>query len=132
MSKELEYDIVAIGGGTAGLVTAAGAAYLGAQPGLVESAARAGDWPRNGCVRAKPPPGAAPLAHSMRHAEKLGLVGAAPVHAFSEVMERMRRARGVVVHHADPDRFRDMGVSVHFGNPRLLDPQRLEADGVGR
>ncbi len=132
MRKELEYDIVAIGGGTAGLVTAAGAAYLGAQPGLIESAALGGDCLWNGCVPSKALIASARLAHSMRHAEKLGLVGAAPVHAFSEVMERMRRARGVVAHHDDPERFRDMGVSVHFGNARFIDPHRIEVEGVGR
>ncbi len=132
MSKELEYDIVAIGGGTAGLVTAAGAAYLGAQPGLIESAALGGDCLWTGCVPSKALIASARLAHSMRHAEKLGLVGAAPVHAFSEVMERMRRARGVVAHHDDPERFRKKGVGVHFGHAHFIDPHRIEVEGVGR
>ncbi len=132
MSKELEYDLVAIGGGTAGLVSAAGAAYLGARPGLIERAALGGDCLWTGCVPSKALIASARLAHTMSQAEKLGLVGAAPVHAFSEVMERMRRARGVVAHHDDPERFRDMGVGVHFGIARFIDANRIEVEGVGR
>jgi pyruvate/2-oxoglutarate dehydrogenase complex dihydrolipoamide dehydrogenase (E3) component len=43
MMKTLDYDLLAIGGGTAGLVSAAGAAYLGARAGLVEREALGGD-----------------------------------------------------------------------------------------
>jgi hypothetical protein len=49
------------------------------------------------------------LAHAMRHAGELGLRGAAPAHAFAEVMARMRAARARVAHHDDPERFRALG-----------------------
>jgi pyruvate/2-oxoglutarate dehydrogenase complex dihydrolipoamide dehydrogenase (E3) component len=44
----------------------------------------------------------------------------------------MRRARGVVEHHDDPQRFRDMGVTVEFGNARFVSPGEIEVEGVGR
>lgn len=127
----LEYDIVAVGGGTGGLVTAAGAAYLGADAALVEKDALGGDCLWTGCVPSKALLASARVAHAMRHASRLGLRGASPRHAFGEVMDRMRRARERVAEHDDPERFREMGVDVHFGRARFVDPATLEVDGVG-
>jgi pyruvate/2-oxoglutarate dehydrogenase complex dihydrolipoamide dehydrogenase (E3) component len=127
-----EYDLVAIGGGTAGLVSAAGAAYLGVDPAIVERAALGGDCLWTGCVPSKALIASARLAHAMRDAETLGLRSAAPRHAFAEVMARMRAARGVVEHHDDPERFRAMGVDVHFGQARFVSREVVEVEGVGR
>lgn len=127
-----EYDLVAVGGGTAGLVSAAGAAYLGVESAIVEKAALGGDCLWTGCVPSKALIASARLAHAMSNAGELGLTSAAPRHAFAKVMARMRRARGVVEHHDDPQRFRDMGVDVHFGTARFLSPGEIEVEGVGR
>jgi pyruvate/2-oxoglutarate dehydrogenase complex dihydrolipoamide dehydrogenase (E3) component len=127
-----EYDLIAIGGGTAGLVSAAGAAYLGVRAALVEKAALGGDCLWTGCVPSKALIASARLAHAMRHADKLGLEAAAPAHAFSSVMAGMREARGVVEHHDDPQRFRDMGVTVEFGTAHFVSPDTVEVEGVGR
>ena len=67
----------------------------------------------------------------MRHADRLGLTAAAPKHAFADVMARMRAARGVVEHHDDPQRFRDMGVTVEFGSARFVSPREIDVEGVG-
>lgn len=130
--RDKEYDLVAVGGGTAGLVSAAGAAYLGARPAIVERNALGGDCLWTGCVPSKALIASARLAHAMRHADDLGLQGASPAHAFEEVMERMRRARSRVAEHDDPERFRKMGVDVHFGTARFVDAETLEVEGVGR
>jgi pyruvate/2-oxoglutarate dehydrogenase complex dihydrolipoamide dehydrogenase (E3) component len=127
-----EYDLLAVGGGTAGLVSAAGAAYLGVEAALVERAALGGDCLWTGCVPSKALLASAKLAHAMRNADRLGLESAAPAHAFSMVMERMRAARGIVEHHDDPQRFRDMGVTVEFGDARFVGPRTIEVEGVGR
>lgn len=127
-----EYDLVAIGGGTAGLVSAAGAAYLGVGAALVEKHALGGDCLWTGCVPSKALIASARLAHAMRHADRLGLTATAPRHAFAEVMERMRGARGVVQHHDDPERFRAMGVDVQFGAARFVSAREIEVEGVGR
>lgn len=127
-----EYDLVAIGGGTAGLVSAAGAAYLGVDSAIVERAALGGDCLWTGCVPSKALIASARLAHAMRDAETLGLRSAAPRHAFSDVMARMRAARGVVEHHDDPERFRAMGVDVHFGEARFVSRREIDVEGVGR
>lgn len=129
--KTLEYDLVALGGGTAGLVSAAGASYLGLKAALVEASALGGDCLWTGCVPTKALVASARLAHAMRGAERWGLRGASPGHAFSEVMARMKRVRGEVARHDDPERFRKMGVDVHFGAGHFLEPGTLEVEGVG-
>jgi pyruvate/2-oxoglutarate dehydrogenase complex dihydrolipoamide dehydrogenase (E3) component len=129
--KTVEYDLVAVGGGTAGLVTSAGASYLGIRAGLIEREALGGDCLWTGCVPSKALIASARMAHAMRNAGELGLEGVAPVIAFREVMDRMRSARARVARHDDPQRFRDMGVGVHFGHARFRDARTLEVEGVG-
>lgn len=132
MPKTTEYDLVAIGGGTAGLVSAAGGAYLGVNSAIIERTALGGDCLWTGCVPSKALIASARLAHAMRHADSLGLSAAAPKHAFGDVMARMRAARGVVEHHDDPQRFRDMGVTVEFGSARFVSDREVDVEGVGR
>lgn len=126
-----EYDLVAIGGGTGGLVTAAGAAYLGMNPAIVEKHALGGDCLWTGCVPSKALIASARLARQMDRAAELGLTPNGARHDFRAVMERMRAARATVAHHDDPERFRKMGVAVHFGAARFLDPNTVEVGGEG-
>lgn len=126
------YDLVALGGGTGGLVSAAGAAYMGLDAAIVEKAALGGDCLWTGCVPSKALIASARLSHQMNGAESLGLRPAAQMHDFKAVMDRMRAARAKVAHHDDPERFRRMGVAVHFGAARFVDPATVEVEGVGR
>jgi len=122
------FDLVAIGGGTAGLVTAAGSAALGLRVALVERDALGGDCLWTGCVPSKALIASAKLAHQMRHAERLGLVGTAPAHLFESVMERMRAQRARVAQHDEPQRFRDLGIEVLFGQAEVIGPGRVAVD----
>lgn len=131
MKHHEEYDLLSIGGGTAGLVSAAGGAYLGVRSAIVEKSALGGDCLWTGCVPSKALIASAKVAHAMRDADRLGLTAVAPKHAFAEVMTRMRRARGVVEHHDDPQRLRDIGVDVHFGAARFLSNREVEVEGIG-
>jgi pyruvate/2-oxoglutarate dehydrogenase complex dihydrolipoamide dehydrogenase (E3) component len=123
------FDLIAIGGGTAGLVTAAGGAALGLRTALVERAALGGDCLWTGCVPSKALIASARLAQRMRRAEELGLVGASPAHAFGEVMRRVHEARAIVAHHDDPERFRRLGVEVVFGPAELRAPDMVDVNG---
>jgi pyruvate/2-oxoglutarate dehydrogenase complex dihydrolipoamide dehydrogenase (E3) component len=122
------FDLVAIGGGTAGLVTAAGGAALGLRVALVERDALGGDCLWTGCVPSKALIASAKLAHQMRHAERLGLIGTSPAHLFESVMERMRAQRARVAQHDEPQRFRDMGVEVLFGQAEVIGRGRVAVD----
>ncbi len=123
------FDLIAVGGGTAGLVTAAGAASLGLKVALIEREALGGDCLWTGCVPSKALIASAKLAQQMRHADRLGLDGAAPVHVFERVMERMRRARSRVAEHDDPERFKQLGIDVVFGEARVTAPDTVEIEG---
>jgi pyruvate/2-oxoglutarate dehydrogenase complex dihydrolipoamide dehydrogenase (E3) component len=116
------FDLIAVGGGTAGLVTVAGAAALGLRSALVEREALGGDCLWTGCVPSKALIASARLAQRMRHASDLGLVGASPAHAFDAVMKRVREAQSAVAHHDDPERFRALGVEVVLGSAELRAP----------
>ena len=135
MSKRAErtqhYDLVALGGGTGGLVAAAGGAYLGLRTAIVEKHALGGDCLWTGCVPSKALIASARLARRMNRATGLGLTPNGERHDFRAVMERMRAARATVAHHDDPERFREMGVGVHFGAARFLDPGTVEVEGEG-
>jgi pyruvate/2-oxoglutarate dehydrogenase complex dihydrolipoamide dehydrogenase (E3) component len=123
------FDLIAIGGGTAGLVTASGGASLGLRVALVERDALGGDCLWTGCVPSKALIASARLAHAMRHASSLGLHDASPSHVFETVMERMRTARARVAEHDDPERFRKMGVDVIFGEARFVASDQIRVDG---
>ena len=126
-----EYDLIAIGGGTAGLVAASGGAYLGADVALVERGALGGDCLWTGCVPSKAMLAAAHAAARIRSGAKLGLPALDVAPSFREVMERVRAARARVAVHDDPDRIRARGIDVQFGSARFTAPGQLEVDGVG-
>ena len=88
------YNLVVIGAGTAGLVTAAGAAGLGAKVALVERGLMGGDCLNIGCVPSKALIRAARAAAAVRDAPRFGIVVAPGTQVdFGRVMERMRRLR---------------------------------------
>src|SRR3990172_12126885 len=119
------YNLVVVGAGTAGLVTAAGAAALGAKVALIEKDRLGGECLHTGCVPSKSLIESAKLLARMRRAHELGLHPAEPGFDFAEVMERMRRVIAEVGKHDTPERFRTLGVSVHEGEARFLSPHEL-------
>lgn len=117
---EGRYNLVVIGGGTAGLVTAAGAAGLGAKVALVERKLLGGDCLNAGCVPSKALIRASHAAHEVRRASRFGVrVPGPPEVDFPVVMERVRRLRAGIAPHDSASRFRDLGVDVYLGQARF-------------
>lgn len=110
------YHLVAVGGGTAGLVSAVGAAGLGARVALVERHWLGGDCLNVGCVPSK---GVISAARAWRAAREVAHeFGGPPVTGagdFAKAMERMRELRAGISHHDSAARFRDLGVDVFIG-----------------
>lgn len=114
------YNLVVLGAGTAGLVTAAGAAGLGAKVALVERKFMGGDCLNFGCVPSKALIRASRVPAEIRSAERFGahVTGDTRVD-FGAVMERMRRIRAGISKHDSAKRFHSLGVDVFFGDARF-------------
>ena len=123
------YDLIVIGGGSAGLVVAGGAAQLGARVALVEKKALGGDCLYTGCVPSKTFIRSAKFAADIQRAE---IFGFAPTSlefkddAFASIRERVARVIESVGEHDKPERFEAWGVEVIFATPRFLSPHELE------
>ncbi len=125
------YNLVVLGGGTAGLITAAGAAGLGAKVALVEREHLGGDCLNVGCVPSKALLRAARAYADVRDAGQYGVeVPPGTRVNFPAVMERMRRLRSEISPHDSALRYRDeLGVDVFLGEGRFVDSDSVEVDG---
>jgi len=124
------YDLVVIGGGTAGLVSAAGAASLGARVALVERDKLGGECLYTGCVPTKTLVKSARVAKLVDHAEEYGIKSSGAEVNFTAVMDRMMDAIRTAGEHDDPDRFKGLGVDVFLGHEaRFTSPDEVAVDG---
>ncbi len=124
------YNLVVLGAGTAGLVTAAGAVSLGAKVALVERHLLGGDCLNVGCVPSKCLLRSSRVVGDLRDAAEFGFRLEGKVVAdFPAVMERMRRLRSRISHHDSAARFRDLGVDVFLGDARFTGPESVEVGG---
>jgi pyruvate/2-oxoglutarate dehydrogenase complex dihydrolipoamide dehydrogenase (E3) component len=124
------YNLVVVGAGTAGLVTAVGAAGLGAKVALVEKHLMGGDCLNVGCVPSKAIIRAARAAAAIREASEFGVnVPAGTTMDFGKVMERMRRLRADISPHDSARRFTELGVDVFLGTGKFTGPNTLAVGG---
>ena len=124
------YNLVVIGAGTAGLVTAAGAAGLGAKVALVEKYLMGGDCMIVGCVPSKAVIRSSRAAFDVREASPFGVRVAAPPQVdFPAVMERMRKLRADISPHDSAARFAKLGVDVFLGEAHFAGPDTVQVAG---
>jgi pyruvate/2-oxoglutarate dehydrogenase complex dihydrolipoamide dehydrogenase (E3) component len=126
------YNLVVLGAGTAGLVTAAGAAGLGARVALVERHLMGGDCLNVGCVPSKAVLRAARGRADVRRAPELGvrIAGDGVAVDFAAVMERMRRLRAALSPTDSAARFRALGVDVFLGEGRFIGGDGVQVGGT--
>ena len=123
------YNLVVVGAGTAGLVSAAGAAILGARVALIERHLMGGDCLAYGCVPSKALIRAARAAYAVSEAKDFGLAASPPQIEFAEVMRRVRRVRAEIAPHDSARRFAGLGVDVFLGNGHFTGKRSVEVDG---
>lgn len=111
-----KYDLIVIGGGSGGLVCAAGAAALGAKVALIEKKKLGGDCLNTGCVPSKALIRSAKVIHTLRSAEQFGIRECQFEFDFSDIMRRVKNVQGTIEPHDSPERFKGLGVDVKFGN----------------
>lgn len=121
------YNMVVIGGGTAGLVTAAGAAGLGAKVALIERDLLGGDCLNVGCVPSKAIIAAARRAAQVRDAAEFGVeVPDGVTTNFTTAMERMRKLRADISPHDSAQRFTDLGIDLFLGGGKFTGANTIE------
>jgi len=124
------YNLVVIGGGTAGLVSAVGAAGLGAKVAVIEKHFMGGDCLNVGCVPSKAIIRAARAAAAVRAAGEFGVnVPPGTTVDFGKAMERMRHLRADISPHDSPKRFTELGVDVFLGMGKFTGPDTIEVSG---
>jgi pyruvate/2-oxoglutarate dehydrogenase complex dihydrolipoamide dehydrogenase (E3) component len=124
------YNIVVIGAGTAGLITAVVAAGLGAKVALIERHLMGGDCLNVGCVPSKSIIRAARAWSDLKDAEEFGLhIPPGVTYDFGAVMARMRKLRARISHNDSVHRYKSLGVDVYIGNARFADTKTVEVAG---
>ncbi len=124
------YNIVVIGAGTAGLITAAVAASLGAKVALIEKHLMGGDCLTVGCVPSKGVIRAARVWADLREAGEFGLdIPAGVKYDFGAVMARMRKLRARISKNDSAQRYAKLGVDVYLGSGRFLGFDTVQVEG---
>src|SRR6266851_4323211 len=124
-----KFDVVVIGGGTGGLVTASGCARLGRRVALIEREALGGDCLWTGCVPTKALVASARLAHQMRTASAFGLSPVTPKLDPKSIMDSMREAQRIAGKQDDPEKFRKLSIDVIEGTARFVANNAVEVNG---
>ena len=123
---KFDRNMVVIGAGAAGLVSAYIAATVKAKVTLVEAKEMGGDCLNTGCVPSKAIIKSAKVAHQMRHADKYGLTPADPKVPFRAVIARVMEAVKTIEPNDSVERYTGLGVDVVKGYARVIDPWTVE------
>ncbi|GAC1477746.1 MAG: mercuric reductase [Gemmatimonadaceae bacterium] len=124
-----DYDLIAVGGGTAGLVVAAGAAGLGARVALIERHRLGGECLWSGCVPSKALLACARTMRAARDGAAFGIDVSGVAVDFARVMAYVQGAQAMIAPHDSPDRFRALGVDVIEGEARFTGARTLAVGG---
>ena len=120
--KRFDRNLVVIGAGSAGLVSALIAATVKAKVTLVEANEMGGDCLNTGCVPSKALIKSAKIAAQMRHADKYGLTPTEPEVPFKAVIARVLEAVKAIEPHDSVERYEGLGVDVVKGYATIIDP----------
>ncbi len=127
--RKYDRNLVVIGAGAGGLVTAYIAAAVRAKVTLVEARKMGGDCLNTGCVPSKTLIRAARAAHEVRHAAFHGVKAPPPEIDFPVLMNRIRAAIAEIAPADSVERYSGLGVDVRCAHARIVDPWTVEIEG---
>jgi pyruvate/2-oxoglutarate dehydrogenase complex dihydrolipoamide dehydrogenase (E3) component/uncharacterized membrane protein YdjX (TVP38/TMEM64 family) len=129
--KQFDRNLIVIGAGAGGLVTAYIAAVVKAKVTLVEAHKMGGDCLNYGCVPSKALIKSAQLAHDQAHGARYGLKDTPAVFSFKAVMQRIESVVAAIAPHDSVERYTGLGVEVLSGHARLVNPWTVEITRPG-
>ncbi|NBD96417.1 MAG: FAD-dependent oxidoreductase [Gammaproteobacteria bacterium] len=127
--KRFDYNLIVIGAGSAGLVSAYIGATVRSKVALIEKNRMGGDCLNTGCVPSKALIRTARLMAQARDSQRYGVRRMDTELDFGEVMERVREVIRKIEPHDSPERYEKMGVDVVQAEAKLVSPWEVEADG---
>ncbi|MEL6603019.1 MAG: mercuric reductase [Cyanobacteria bacterium J06614_10] len=125
----VEYDLVIIGGGSAGLVAASAGAQINARVALIEKHLLGGDCLHYGCVPSKSLIHAAQIAYNVKTASRFGIYTNEPTINLEEAMGHVHEVIGTIQEHDSTERFEKLGVDVLYGTGQFIDDKTFEING---
>jgi pyruvate/2-oxoglutarate dehydrogenase complex dihydrolipoamide dehydrogenase (E3) component/uncharacterized membrane protein YdjX (TVP38/TMEM64 family) len=126
---KFDHNLIVIGAGSAGLVTALIASTVKASVTLIERHKMGGDCLNTGCVPSKALIRSARVAHYVRRAEEFGLAPVSVQVNFPKVMQRVHDIIRTIEPHDSMERFSALGVNCVQGNARILSPWAVQVNG---
>ncbi|MDT8320553.1 MAG: FAD-dependent oxidoreductase [Xanthomonadales bacterium] len=127
--QAFDYNLIVLGAGSAGLVSAYIGATIKAKVALIEKNKMGGDCLNTGCVPSKALLRTARLVHEARESERFGIKTMSAEYSLADVMQRVRQVIGKIEPHDSPERYRGMGVDVIEGEGKLVSPWAVEVNG---
>ena len=121
-----DYNLLVIGGGSAGLVSAYIAAAVKAKVALIEKDKMGGDCLNTGCIPSKALIRSAKAADTLRHANRYGLESVPVKGSFRTIMERVQNVIKKVEPHDSPERYQQLGVECIAGEASFVSPWELQ------
>jgi len=127
--SSFDYNIVVVGAGSGGLVSAYIAAAVRAKVALIEKQDMGGDCLNTGCVPSKALIRSAKALNNMKRATDFGFKSAHVEFDFAEVMERVQRVVRTIAPHDSVERYESLGVDCIKGEGRIISPYEVEVGG---
>lgn len=127
--RRFDYNLVVIGGGSAGLVSAYIASALKAKVALIEKQKMGGDCLNTGCVPSKALIRSAKILSYIKRSKEFGFKNAEVEFDFAEVMDRVRRVIAKIEPHDSVERYRNLGVHCIQGEAKIQSPYSVEVNG---
>jgi pyruvate/2-oxoglutarate dehydrogenase complex dihydrolipoamide dehydrogenase (E3) component len=125
---KFDYDVVIVGVGSGGMIAGEVAAKIGVKAALVERHRVGGDCLWTGCVPSKALLASAKAAHTIRHADKYGLLATEPQFDSGAVWQRIRAIQGEIADTDDnPEKYKDLGVDLFMGEASFEGEHRVRA-----
>ncbi len=125
----VEYDLVVIGGGSAGLVAASAGAQINAKVALVEKDLLGGDCLHYGCVPSKSLIHAAQIAYDVKTAARFGIYTNQPTIKLEEALGHVHSVIDTIQEHDSTERFEQLGVDVIYGQGQFTSHNTFEVNG---